>query len=101
MHAQITGGRGLGPRKARAGPVRVDIVCFHAWNAKNSHARSGSGARAQMMDDQCRGHEQEAKGVKKDKDIPSKPLYGLCCSSMTGVSMWAKTTQQQNPKEDG
>ena len=53
-----------------------------------------------MMNDQCRGHEQ-AKGVKEDEDVPSKPLYGLDAgSSMIGVSMWAKITQQRNPKEE-
>jgi len=52
------------------------------------------------MNDQRRGHEQ-AKGVKEDKDIPSEPIYGLDAagSSMTGVSMWAKITQQQNPRK--
>jgi len=77
------------------------VPCYHAWKAKNSHGRSGSGARARMMNDQHRGHEQ-AKGVKEDEDIPSKPLYGLDAagSLMTGVSMWAKITQQRNPKEE-
>jgi len=52
------------------------------------------------MNDQHRGHEQ-AKGVKEDKDIPSEPIYGLDAtgSSMMGVSMWAKITQQRNPRK--